>query len=153
MEIRDQIVEKLTRSFPHIQEVSVKNIEIAIYNYIIDYCTNEGIQIDWNNYLFKHLYVSKFFEIVQFLQSDPRRADYIIKNKRSKDVCDLSDANFTLDSPQEALKIETEIEEGLFKCPKCKSKRTTYYSVQLRSSDEPMTNFITCVNCKNRWKN
>ena len=41
---------------------------------------------------------------------------------------------------------------GLFKCPKCKSNATTYTSVQTRSADEPMTNFITCLNCDNRWK-
>jgi len=42
--------------------------------------------------------------------------------------------------------------EGLFKCGKCKSTKTTYYQMQTRSADEPMTTFVTCKNCGNRWK-
>ena len=39
-----------------------------------------------------------------------------------------------------------------FKCRKCGSRSTSYYEVQTRSADEPMTQFITCLNCGNRWK-
>ncbi|XP_954220.1 transcription elongation factor, putative [Theileria annulata] len=42
--------------------------------------------------------------------------------------------------------------KGQFKCNKCNSKITTYYQLQTRSSDEPMTTFVTCLNCNNRWK-
>ena len=41
---------------------------------------------------------------------------------------------------------------GMFKCGKCKSKKTTYYQMQTRSADEPMTTFVTCMECANRWK-
>ena len=41
---------------------------------------------------------------------------------------------------------------GLFKCGKCKGVRTTYYQMQVRSADEPMTTFVTCTTCNNRWK-
>merc|ERR1712194_422590 len=34
---------------------------------------------------------------------------------------------------------------GLFTCGKCKSTRTTYYQLQTRSSDEPMTTFVQCL--------
>ena len=42
----------------------------------------------------------------------------------------------------------------LFKCGKCKQKKTTYYQLQVRGGDEPMTTFITCCNpaCRNRWR-
>ncbi|KAL0341188.1 UNVERIFIED_CONTAM: Transcription elongation factor TFIIS [Sesamum radiatum] len=39
-----------------------------------------------------------------------------------------------------------------FTCGRCKKKETTYYQMQTRSADEPMTTFVTCVNCNNRWK-
>lgn len=39
-----------------------------------------------------------------------------------------------------------------FTCGRCKKKETTYYQLQTRSADEPMTTFVTCVNCNNRWK-
>jgi DNA-directed RNA polymerase subunit M/transcription elongation factor TFIIS len=43
-------------------------------------------------------------------------------------------------------------EDGVFQCRKCKSYKTTYYQLQTRSADEPMTTFATCKNCGNRWK-
>lgn len=42
--------------------------------------------------------------------------------------------------------------EGLFKCGKCKSTKTTYYQMQTRSADEPMTTYVTCRNCGSKWK-
>ena len=42
--------------------------------------------------------------------------------------------------------------EGIHTCSKCKSKKTYSYQLQTRSSDEPMTNFVTCAECGNKWK-
>jgi len=41
---------------------------------------------------------------------------------------------------------------GIFECGRCKSYKTTYYQLQTRSADEPMTTFVTCVNCNKKWK-
>ncbi|SCZ91453.1 BZ3500_MvSof-1268-A1-R1_Chr1-2g01419 [Microbotryum saponariae] len=43
-------------------------------------------------------------------------------------------------------------ETDAFQCGKCKQRRTMYYQMQTRSADEPMTTFVTCLNCNNRWK-
>jgi transcription elongation factor S-II len=40
----------------------------------------------------------------------------------------------------------------MFKCGKCKKRRCTYYQMQTRSADEPMTTFVKCVECGHRWK-
>ncbi|XP_008332706.1 transcription elongation factor A protein 1 [Cynoglossus semilaevis] len=40
----------------------------------------------------------------------------------------------------------------LFTCGKCKGKCCTYTQVQTRSADEPMTTFVFCNTCGNRWK-
>ncbi|KAM7379529.1 hypothetical protein PAMP_005075 [Pampus punctatissimus] len=40
----------------------------------------------------------------------------------------------------------------LFTCGKCKGKCCTYTQVQTRSADEPMTTFVFCNGCGNRWK-
>ena len=39
-----------------------------------------------------------------------------------------------------------------FKCRKCGKRECSYYQLQTRSADEPMTNFITCLNCGSNWK-
>lgn len=41
---------------------------------------------------------------------------------------------------------------GMFTCGKCKGEKTTYFQKQTRSSDEPMTTFVSCLVCNNRWK-
>uniref|UniRef100_A0A8C5MBZ9 Transcription elongation factor n=1 Tax=Leptobrachium leishanense TaxID=445787 RepID=A0A8C5MBZ9_9ANUR len=43
-------------------------------------------------------------------------------------------------------------ETDLFSCGKCKKKNCTYTQVQTRSADEPMTTFVFCNECGNRWK-
>jgi DNA-directed RNA polymerase subunit M/transcription elongation factor TFIIS len=52
----------------------------------------------------------------------------------------------------EANKAKEEDYDGMFKCRKCKSKKTTYYQMQTRSADEPMTTYVTCTACGLKWK-
>lgn len=40
----------------------------------------------------------------------------------------------------------------LFQCGKCKQKKVSYYQMQTRRADEPMTTFYECQVCDNRWK-
>jgi len=40
----------------------------------------------------------------------------------------------------------------LFVCHKCGKNQTTYFQLQTRSADEPMTTFVTCVACGNHWR-
>ena len=48
--------------------------------------------------------------------------------------------------------INIEASTDTFICRKCKSNKTTYYQLQTRSADEPMTTFVTCLDCGNRFK-
>lgn len=41
---------------------------------------------------------------------------------------------------------------SLLKCQKCQKRDCTYSQIQTRSADEPMTTFVLCNNCGNRWK-
>ena len=55
---------------------------------------------------------------------------------------------------RDASKFNTNIEAStdMYTCKKCRSKRCTYYEMQTRSADEPMTIFITCLYCKKHWR-
>eukprot|EP01063_Lacrimia_lanifica_P004230 TRINITY_DN1235_c2_g1_i1.p1 TRINITY_DN1235_c2_g1~~TRINITY_DN1235_c2_g1_i1.p1 ORF type:complete len:624 (+),score=288.69 TRINITY_DN1235_c2_g1_i1:69-1940(+) len=39
-----------------------------------------------------------------------------------------------------------------FKCGRCGHRKCTYFEMQTRSADEPMTTFVTCMVCGNAWK-
>jgi transcription elongation factor S-II len=58
----------------------------------------------------------------------------------------------TQDMEMESAKTNDEDYSGMFTCGRCKSKRTTFYLLQTRSADEPMTAFISCMGCGNKWK-
>lgn len=45
-----------------------------------------------------------------------------------------------------------QVQDGILKCPKCKSMKTTYVEVQTRSADEPTTKKCLCTDCTYRWK-
>jgi len=56
---------------------------------------------------------------------------------------------------QEARRGDRHIREAtcsMFTCHKCGDNKTTYFQLQTRSADEPMTTFVTCCNCGNHWK-
>jgi transcription elongation factor S-II len=41
-----------------------------------------------------------------------------------------------------------------FRCPRCRQRECDYYELQIRSADEPMTCFVTCLNpkCGHKFK-
>lgn len=75
-------------------------------------------------------------------------------------VEDMASDKRKLENQQIKDKALFECERGLkqaastdqFKCSKCKQRKCTYFQMQTRSADEPMTTFVTCVNCNNHWK-
>ena len=39
-----------------------------------------------------------------------------------------------------------------FLCSRCNRRECTYYQLQTRSADEPITTFVRCQHCHNRWR-
>jgi len=52
----------------------------------------------------------------------------------------------------DSIRIKVDAVESVFTCKRCGSKRTIQAERQVRSADEPMTIFVTCVDCGNSWK-
>jgi DNA-directed RNA polymerase subunit M/transcription elongation factor TFIIS len=132
---------------------SAINLEKSIFNACIAYANEHVIDKVWEDELFKHVYISKYVQIYIDFKNDNDLKQQVISTKQARNVGLWSVYDFKPEVKviEENLVIDEAI-EGLFKCPKCKFKKTTYYSVQTRSADEPMTNFITCNNCAHRWK-
>jgi transcription elongation factor S-II len=53
---------------------------------------------------------------------------------------------------QQQLEGNKSMATDMFKCGRCHKRETTFYELQTRSADEPMTKFINCLNCGNHWK-
>ncbi len=143
------------------------NIERGIFNYALQNYSKEKLNDVWND-TFKFYYLQKATSIVTNLNPDSH-----IKNKNllkrlldneftEFELCFLDSKylfpekwleNWELYGPKEFIKQKEEnIENGLFKCGKCKTYKTTYYQLQTRSADESATTYVTCLNCHNRWK-
>ncbi len=78
------------------------------------------------------------------LVDERRRQHEISTMARRSDIYDIA--------RQEIQKANGLNQESEFKCRKCKGTRTSHYAMQTRSSDEPMTIFVCCLNCGNRWR-
>jgi len=132
-----------------IDDKKASNIEKQILNFTIDYVKEHNIPNSWECTLFCHVYKQKFISILEIIQNN----DEYLSKLKSKQISTKELINTQLHDYISHNNIqEEEVADGLFQCGKCKSKKTTYYSLQTRSADEPMTNFITCTNCENRWK-
>lgn len=146
-----------------------KKIEQSIYNYIIRLSKERNIQRRWNNIIFKKLYDSKVLSIYSNLKEDSYIGNVTFKERLKKgkinvkNIGDLSVYDIYPDNWRELLdakskrdkikyQLKPEAMTNLFKCRKCGSRETSYYEVQTRSADEPMTQFITCLKCNNYWK-
>ena len=149
--IREHCLNKLSNLFPN-NEKLILNIEKSIYNECIKISNKKNIEKKWENKVFMHLYKQKYVDVVLNLDNKE-----LLDNIKSKTILARNIATLKADDmdPEKWKPVEfvdDNIEEGIFQCYKCKSRKTTYYSLQTRSADEPMTNFITCMECKNRWK-
>lgn len=144
------------------------NLEKCIFNWSVRVTKQQGDQPSWENPIFKNRYKNKFLNIQFNLQDPENNLVDRIKSEKVKltDIMWMGPIELNpmgrYARTREKLRIDElhrvalnttdENYEGLFKCNKCKSKKTTYYQMQTRSADEPMTTFVTCINCTNRWK-
>lgn len=140
-----------------------RNIEKSIYNYTIQTCNTEKIVKKWENNNFVLIYINKFKIIFHNIKNP------LIVNKIQKKIIkphelafishiDMLPEKWNDKLEEKRLRIENkffpkiEASTDNFTCGKCKSTACTYYQLQTRSADEPMTTFVTCTNCGNRWK-
>jgi len=142
-----------------------KNLEKGIYNYAIKEANTQKVIKLWDNPKFVLIYKNRLYSIFSNLKNDTEGYIEQIKNGT------LLPQNFAYMTHQELNptkwkelidkkmivdknKYETNVEAATdtFTCRKCKSKKCTYYQLQTRSADEPMTTFVTCIDCGCRWK-
>ena len=143
----------------------VLNLEKGIFNETIKFCQDKKEPLKWANPIFKKTYLKLGRKILANITYTPNSKDvkYKIKNElfKAEEVASMTHEQLypelwsklkLKNMSQIALRSDQEIPDGMFKCGKCKTYKTTYYQMQTRSADEPMTTYVTCTNCNFKWK-
>jgi DNA-directed RNA polymerase subunit M/transcription elongation factor TFIIS len=146
-----------------------RQIEKDIYNSCLKYSTENSIVRSWENEIFKSLYVSRIRSIYTNLKTDSYLGNKNFSEKIKDDKIDYKNISklskydiypevwselLSKQAEKDKLKysLKPEAMTDMFKCRKCGSRSCSYYEFQTRSADEPMTQFITCLDCNNNWK-
>ena len=142
-------------------------LEKGVYNYTIKEARTKNIPREWQNkefsFLYKKNYYKVFFNITNHKNAsfvlDKLKYGYwepvsIISIPHEQLYPEMWEELIIKNKRRMELLSESQNQKGgsTFKCSKCKDSNTTYFQLQTRSADEPMTTFITCLTCSNRWK-
>jgi transcription elongation factor S-II len=139
------------------------NLEKGIYNYSIKEANERNVVKKWDNVYFSHIYIDRLRTVLTNLRNPNLKNRIASKEIKSHKLAFMShqemmperwqemiDEKKIRDQNKYAPKLEASTDN--FTCRKCKSKECSYYQLQTRSADEPMTTFVTCLPCGNRWK-
>ena len=165
---RRKIVDILVKTC-NMNELDSRKIEMSIFNYAIKNSTKNYIFSNWDNQDFITIYINKSKSLISNLCKEygvnNSQISSILKKKKTKleKIGELSYYELFPKNWQaildEKIKIEKMKKEAIeasatdmFKCFKCYKRKCTYFELQTRSADEPMTIFISCLECGNKWK-
>ena len=153
----------------HCSDDELLQLEMGIFNASLDEAKRRMIPLTWEHETFKWIYTM----ISKRTASNFQPNSYVGNNHL---IERWKDGEFTLDAighwtpyelnpvhwkdlKDQQFRREQRILEGnlamatdRFRCSRCKKKLCSYYELQTRSADEPMTIFISCLNCGKRWK-
>ena len=175
---REKVRAKLTDIFNNIgnigdvmsmnQEAAINsalNLERGIYNYTLRESDTKNIVKKWDNGYFVQIYADRLRTVCINLSSSHVIQLITTKQIKAHELAFMSHQDMNPDKWSALIKAkqlrdkhkyETKVEASTdnFTCPnsKCRSTKCTYYQLQTRSADEPMTTFVTCIDCGKRWK-
>ena len=142
----------------------IENLEAGIYNYMMKQATERNVVKLWSNPLCQTLYKDRLRTIAHNLEHEPHMQDVLLhKLRKAEEIAfmthqEMSPARWAQQlenkKQRDELKHFTQAETttDMSTCHRCKSKKCTYYQIQTRSADEPMTTFVTCTNCGARFR-
>jgi transcription elongation factor S-II len=144
------------------------NVEKSIFNESIRSMKRTSDTADWSNRRFKCMYKNLYVNILSLIKNPECSLVSRLQSGeiQSTKLASLSPIEKWPEGPVAQTARELDVKEnsrilssdpdkipdGTFMCRKCRSMKTTYYQLQTRSADEPMTTYVTCLKCGNRWK-
>ena len=148
-----------------------RELEDSMLHVVADLALKENIDADWSNRVFWNMYRSKAVSLYENLKGTDsyvqNNEQWLSKLKNGevtpKHFAELSPVDLCPARWKEAIEKIIESEKKLYAkdqnaaifmwCSNCKKKsKCDYYQMQTRSADEPMTTFVTCLECDRRWK-
>ena len=132
-----------------------KDIEESIYNFSEDYAESNNTP-----FLLENIYISKAEELYCLLNTNLQIVIKAINDKKidPKKIATIrtSELNLLLASKQYVdiikkrelnMMLSEKKGSNAFECKKCKKRKCSITEKQVRSADEPATQFITCLEC------
>jgi len=142
------------------------NLEKACFNSVLSQAKKRGIVCKWENKNFNLLYKNKIKTILyninpkyntelhnKITTGEIKTTEIPFMNHQElspeqwKDTVEL-----IIKKNKSKYEVNMEAATEEFTCYKCKKNKCTYYELQTRSADEPMTTFVSCLVCGNHWK-
>ena len=144
-------------------------LESIVYNSCIKEAQKKHITPHWKCKAFQYLYTMKLRTLAGNLLPDSYvKNEYLLRELENQSISvsalkEMSpyQMNNTLwkdfiHRRQQREKRQLEGNKAMatdkFLCKGCWKRECTYYEMQTRSADEPMTIFITCMNCGKHWR-
>lgn len=145
-----------------------KYLERGIYNNTINWADKNKYNKIWSDINFASYYRHRCVSFYYNLKYIPDKSELASKIKEFGlneifGISDLSNKDLypniwkqiLLKKEQrdkEQFEPRLNISTDMYKCNKCGKNNCTYYQAQTRGADEPMTTFVTCINCGKKWK-
>jgi DNA-directed RNA polymerase subunit M/transcription elongation factor TFIIS len=132
---------------------------VDIENAILNKCVHDAqkwlIDVDWEAPVFKELYRARAMSLYA--------ARKLAETMTPEEFVGTTEVDRNPERWMSKLKDVAEKDKALYSrkttasaqmyCSGCKRKTNCdYYQLQTRSADEPMTTFVTCLECDKRWK-
>lgn len=146
-----------------IQKSYAINLEKGIFNSALSEATEKNVVKKWDNPHFVRIYIDRLRSIWMNMQR-PEVAKLVTTGKVKPHIIATMTHQELLptrwekliqkkkDRDEERYAPKLEANTDSYTCRKCGSKECSYYQLQTRSADEPMTTFVTCISCGCRWK-
>ena len=167
--IRDKVIENFNEIIQN--KPFAEQLELALLQLVQRQSIQDGIDVDWGNRVFWNMYRNKAISIYEnlrgensYVQNDqPWLKKLQVGEITPKGFVELNSIDVCPSRWKETIERMTELEKKLYSrnmagsvrryCKSCKREtKCEQFQLQTRSADEPMTTFVTCLECDKKWK-
>jgi len=139
-------------------------VEECVYHLTLSEGRQRRIICEPHNTYFQQIYIDRARSLYYNLKNN---AEFLETLQSTQDISEILKQSHQEINPlrwktlmdkktiRDMLLYDKRLEEAstdTFRCNKCGKNECSYYLQQTRSADEPMTTFVTCLNCSFRWK-